>query len=46
VFVNRGLQVLNVANGTANAHQPDEFVTTAALETMLDVVLEMVRLAP
>jgi tripeptide aminopeptidase len=46
VFVNRGLQVLNIANGTANAHQPDEFVTVAALETMLDVVLEMVRLAP
>ena len=46
VFVNRGLQVVNVANGTANAHQPDEFVTVAALETMLDVVLEMVRIAP
>jgi tripeptide aminopeptidase len=46
VFVNRGLQVLNVANGTQNAHQPDECVTIDALETMLDVVLEIVRLAP
>jgi tripeptide aminopeptidase len=46
VFVNRGLQVLNMANGTQNAHQPDECVTTDALETMLDVVLEIVRLAP
>jgi tripeptide aminopeptidase len=46
VFVNRGLQVLNVANGTQNAHQPDECVTVAALETMLDVVLEIARLAP
>jgi tripeptide aminopeptidase len=46
VFVNRGLQVLNVANGTQNAHQPDECVPTDALHTMLDVVLEIVRLAP
>jgi tripeptide aminopeptidase len=46
VFVNRGLQVLNVANGTHNAHQPDEYVTVDALETMLDVVLEIARLAP
>ena len=46
VFVNRGLQVLNVANGTQNAHQPDECVTVDALQTMHEVVLEMVRLAP
>jgi tripeptide aminopeptidase len=46
VFVNRGLPVLNLANGTKNAHQPDESVTTGALGTMLEVVLEMIRLAP
>jgi tripeptide aminopeptidase len=46
VFVNRGLPVLNVANGTKNAHQPDESVTTGALGTMLEVVLELIRLAP
>ncbi len=46
VFVNRGLQVVNVANGTQHAHQPNECVTIDALETMLRVVREIVRLAP
>jgi tripeptide aminopeptidase len=46
IFVNRGLQVVNMANGTQYAHQPNECVTVEALETMLDVVLELVRLAP
>jgi tripeptide aminopeptidase len=46
VFVNRGLQVVNVANGTQHAHQTNECVTVHALHTMLDVVLELVRLAP
>jgi tripeptide aminopeptidase len=46
VFVNRGLPVVNIANGTQYAHQPNECVTVAALETMLDVALELVRLAP
>ena len=46
VFVNRGLQVVNVANGTQYAHQANECVTVEALETMLDVVLGIVRLAP
>ena len=45
VFVNRGLPCLNIANGTQRNHQPDESVTVDALETMRDVVLEMVRLA-
>jgi tripeptide aminopeptidase len=45
VFVNRGLQVLNVANGTTGAHQPDESVTVDALETMADVLVDMIRLA-
>jgi tripeptide aminopeptidase len=45
VFVNRGLPVVNVANGTANNHQPDESVTVDALQTMLAVVLDMARMA-
>jgi tripeptide aminopeptidase len=46
VFVDRGLPVVNIANGTQFAHQPNECVTLDALGTMLDVVLELVRLAP
>jgi tripeptide aminopeptidase len=46
VFVNRGLPVVNLANGTQYAHQPNECVTVDALGTMLDVVLELIRLAP
>jgi len=37
-----GLQVVNVANGTARNHEPDEYVTVQALETMLDVTLAIV----
>jgi tripeptide aminopeptidase len=43
VFQARGFQCLNVANGTEGAHQPDERVAVAALETMLDVALGLVR---
>jgi tripeptide aminopeptidase len=46
IFVNRGLQVVNMANGTQFAHQPNECVAVDALGTMLDVVLELIRLAP
>lgn len=46
VFVNRGLPVVNMANGTQYAHQPNECVTVDALGMMLDVVLELIRLAP
>jgi tripeptide aminopeptidase len=46
VFVNGGLPVVNIANGTQYAHQPNECVTIDALATMLDVTLELVRLAP
>jgi tripeptide aminopeptidase len=42
-FIAAGLQVLNVANGTERNHQPDECVTAAALETMLDVTLGIVE---
>jgi tripeptide aminopeptidase len=41
-LVAAGLPVLNVANGTERNHQPDESVTTEALETMLDVALAIV----
>ena len=41
-FQARGLPCLNVANGTERNHQPDERVTVAALETMLDVALGIV----
>ena len=42
VFQNRGLNVVNVANGTERAHEPTERVSVAALEGMLDVVLTLV----
>jgi len=42
VLISAGLPVLNVANGTERNHQPDESVTREALETMLDVALEIV----
>jgi len=45
VFQARGLPCLNVANGTERNHQPDESVTRAALETMLDVALGIVGAA-
>lgn len=41
-LVAAGLPVLNVANGTEHNHEPDERVTVEALETMLDVTLELV----
>jgi tripeptide aminopeptidase len=41
-LITAGLPVLNVANGTEGAHQPDESVTVDALETMLDVTLAIV----
>lgn len=46
VFVNGGLQVVNIANGTQFAHQPNECVTIDALATMADVVDQLIRLAP
>ena len=41
-FLAAGLPLLNVANGTEHNHEPDECVTVAALETMLDVTLGIV----
>ncbi len=41
-FIAAGLPVLNVANATERNHEPDESVTVAALETMLDLTLAIV----
>ena len=46
VFIQGGLHVVNLANGTEGNHQPDESVTVEALEKMLDVTLALVSLAP
>jgi tripeptide aminopeptidase len=41
-FLAGGFECLNVANGTERNHQPDERVSRAALEGMLDVALAIV----
>jgi tripeptide aminopeptidase len=41
-FQAQGLPWLNLANGTESNHQPDESVSVAALETMLDVAMSLV----
>jgi tripeptide aminopeptidase len=46
VFIQGGLHVVNLANGTEGNHQPDESVTVEALEKMLDVTLALVSQAP
>ena len=45
IFIQAGLQVVNLANGTERNHQPDESVTIEALETMLEVTVSLVRQA-
>jgi tripeptide aminopeptidase len=42
-FIARGFPFVNLANGTERNHQPDERVSTWALEEMLDVALNLVR---
>ena len=42
-FIARGFPCVNLANGTERNHQPDERVSTWALEEMLDVALNIVR---
>jgi tripeptide aminopeptidase len=37
----QGIEVVNVANGTERAHEPQERVSVAALEGMLDVALAL-----
>jgi tripeptide aminopeptidase len=41
----KGIKCVNLANGTERNHQPDERVSLAALEGMLDVGLALVRRA-
>ncbi len=41
VFMSKGLTVVNLANGTERNHEPDERVSVAALEGMLDVALAL-----
>ena len=45
VFIQAGLPVVNLANGTEGNHQPDESVTIEALATMLEVTVSLVRQA-
>ena len=45
VFNARGLPCLNLANGMAEIHTPDEWFAVADLEGMVDVTLELIDLA-
>jgi tripeptide aminopeptidase len=45
VFNQRGLQCLNLANGMANIHSPDEEIAADDLERMVDVTLALVECA-
>jgi tripeptide aminopeptidase len=44
-FVKAGFPCLNLANGTERNHQPDERVSQAALEGMLDVCIALIDAA-
>jgi len=45
VFNERGLQCLNLANGMAEIHTPDEHIAVADLEAMVDVTLALLDAA-
>jgi tripeptide aminopeptidase len=45
VFNERGLPCVNLANGMADIHTPDEHIAAADLETMVDVTLALVDAA-
>ena len=45
VFNERGLQCVNLANGMADIHTPDEHIAVADLEAMVDVTLALVGAA-
>jgi tripeptide aminopeptidase len=45
VFNRRGLRCLNLANGMAEIHTPDEHIAVADLEAMVDVTLALVDAA-
>jgi di/tripeptidase len=41
VFNERGLQCVNLANGMAEIHTPDEHIAVADLEAMVEVTLAL-----
>jgi tripeptide aminopeptidase len=45
VFNERGLQCLNLANGMAEIHTPDEHIAVADLDAMVEVTLALVETA-
>ena len=45
VFNERGLQCVNLANGMAEIHTPDEHIAVADLDAMVDVTLALVDVA-
>ena len=45
VFNERGLACLNIANGMANIHTPDEQIAVDDLERMVEVTLALVEAA-
>ena len=45
VFNERGLQCVNLANGMAEIHTPDEHIAVADLDAMVDVTLALVDAA-
>jgi tripeptide aminopeptidase len=45
VFNDRGLACVNLANGMANIHTPEEQISVADLEAMIDVTLALVDAA-
>ena len=45
VFNERGLQCLNLANGMAEIHTPDEHIAVADLEAMVEVTLALIDAA-
>ncbi len=45
VFNERGLECVNLANGMANIHTPDEHIAVADLEAMVDVTLALLDAA-
>ena len=45
VFNERGLQCINLANGMAEIHTPDEHIAVADLEAMVEVTLALLEAA-
>ena len=45
VFNDRGLACVNLANGMADIHTPDEHIAVSDLERMVDVTLALVDVA-